>query len=191
MSNAKDEAVHRLAPLFRFVEKLAYAHGLNPQNAAAIFNAILEASTGKGLSDEDLAGMFGLSQAEIRKILRILYDNGLAKYRRGRHPQTGATRYFWYIDIQSINNIILARKKIVLARLRERLRYERENEFYYCPNHRERYTFDEAFYYQFTCPKCGAVLELYDNSERIKILEEYVRRLEEEIRRDEEKLRAR
>ena len=190
-NSKKGKSRDPMASLRKFIMIMAEKKRLNPQNAIAVFDAILQHSGGKGISDEELAAMFGFSQSEVRKILRILYDNGLAKYRRGRHPETGATRYFWYIDLSAVNVVLVSRKREVVRRLKEKLKYEEENEFYYCPNHPlKKYTFDEAFSLNFQCPKCGHVLEQVDNSARIEILREIIRRLEEEIKEDEARIRA-
>jgi len=167
---------------------------IDPNHAIKILDAILEASAKRGISDEEMAEKFGFSQSEIRKTLHILYDNGLIKFRRGRHPQHGATRYYWYMDLSVVNRVLLARKKAVLEKLKRRLEYERNNEFYYCRNPRtggiNKYTLDEAFAYNFECPETEEPMEPFDNSEHIRILEEYIRALEEEIAGDEAALQA-
>ncbi len=179
-----------LDSLDKYVALLAHRSKLNVENTRKVLKAILESGQ-RGISDEELSIKFGLSQSEIRRILRLLYNNGLAKYRRGKHPELGATRYYWFIDLGSINIVLLNRKKAVLAKLKKRLEYEKSTTFYYCPYHPERrYTLDEAFDYNFECPKCGAPLEEFDNRDRILVLEQTIRRLEEEIRQDEAKIRA-
>ncbi|MCE4628342.1 MAG: hypothetical protein F7C34_04250 [Desulfurococcales archaeon] len=198
MSNVNGQQSKPLEAFKKFVFLLAYRRRnidrVDPKHAVQVLEAILEASAKNGISDEELAQKFGYSQSEIRRILHILYDNGLAKFRRGRHPQHGATRYYWYIDLNQVNRVLLARKKEVLERLKRRLRYEEENEFYYCPSDTrtppKRYTFDEAFNLGFECPETGEPMELFDNTEYKEILRREIERLEEEIRRDEEALQS-
>ncbi len=180
-----------LESLYSFIMKLARRNGLDPEKAVTIFRLLLSRQDGKGLSDEDLAGKTGFKQAEIRGILRMFYALRLASYRRGRHPETGATRYYWYVDPASVNMALYWRKVQVLEKLKARLEYERSNNFYRCPVDGTRYTFEEAFEYEFTCPKCDSLLEEEDNSDIVSILEEVISRLEEEIRRDEKTLRSR
>jgi len=198
VSSAKD--IDPITSLKKFVLLLAYTRRnidrVNPRHAVNIFEAILEASNKGGISDEELAQQFKYSQSEIRRVLHILYDNGIAKFRRGKHPQHGATRYYWFIDISQVNRVLLARKKGVLERLKRRLEYEKNNEFYYCPSERrrngtvKRYTFDEAYNYGFICPETGEPMEMFDNERYIRFLESLIQSLEEEIKEDERALQG-
>lgn len=179
-----------LSVLDRFVRLAARRARLDEEVASIIFRKLLDNSE-KGLSDEDLEMQTGIRQGEIRRILRLFYELRLASYRRGRHPETGATRYYWRINIHTLNNVFLARKKAVLNNLRLKLEYEDGNTFYYCPNDGTRFTFDEAYEYNFQCPKCGAILEEYDQSGAKEYLAMLIKRLEASIARDEERLARR
>jgi len=181
----------RIEALYEFIRRLALKLGQDPEKAVTIFRMLLSRQDGKGLSDEDIAEQTGYKQAEIRNILRAFYQLRLASYRRGRHPQTGATRYYWFIDMASVNMSLYWRKVQVLEKLKAKLEYEKNNVFFVCPQDGSRYTFEEAFEFDFQCPKCSSVLEEEDNSDVIEVLEEEIRRLEEEIRRDEKILRSR
>jgi transcription initiation factor TFIIE subunit alpha len=170
--------------LEKFVRLAAKRARLDDEVASIIFRKLLD-SDEKGLSDEDLELQTGVRQGEIRRILRLFYDLRLASYRRGRHPETGATRYYWRINLGTLNSILLARKKAVLRNLKLKLEYERSNTFYYCPYDGTRFTFDEAYEYNFQCPKCGAILEEYNQPELREYLARLIKKLEESISRDE------
>ncbi len=188
MSNADSKA--KTEALYRFIKKLARKSNLNPENTVKIFTTLLSSTDGKGLSDEELSEHTGLRQGEIRNILRLFYSLRMVAYRRGRHPATGATRYYWYIDFSGINMSLYWRKIQVLERLRQRLEYEENNTFFRCPRDGARYTFEEAFEYEFTCPRCNSILVEEDNTKIKELLRRAIARLEEEIKRDEELLRA-
>jgi len=174
--------------LEELVYRLAYNKGLDPDKTIHILRLLSNNAGQKGLSDEDLEAITGYKQGEIRRILRLFYEIHIASYRRGRHPETGATRYYWRIDTETLNINLIRRKKAVLDKLRHRLKYEEGTTFYICPNDRTRYMFDEAFEYEFICPKCGALLEEDDNSLYVEVLKNTTRRLEEEITRDERRI---
>ncbi len=184
------ETKQRLESLLKFVELLAQKNRLDPEKALIIFKALLASSEDSGLSDEDISLKMGYKQSDVRRILRTFYAYKLARYRRGKHPETGATRFYWYVDINLLNTVLLWRKKMVLEKLKHRLKYEEENYFYRCPRDKTRYTFEEAYSYEFICPKCGSVLEEDDNTEIKEILKDYIRRLEEEIAEDEKRLQS-
>lgn len=170
------------------VRELAERNDVDPQKALHIFKLIVNPESSDGYSDEDLEALTGYKQAEIRRILRMLYDARIAQYRKGIHPSHGLPRYFWRVDSNTLNYSLLRRKKSVLAKLRERLEFEMSNEFYRCPGDGSRYTFKEAYESEFRCPRCGALLELEDNSTVVKALREAVERLEREIEEDERRV---
>ncbi|MEB3780454.1 MAG: transcription factor [Desulfurococcales archaeon] len=188
MSGEEKTNADYIRGLEMMIYRLSFKNEVDPEKAVRIFRLIASESRGRGLSDEDLESLTGYRQGEIRKILRMFYDLRIAGYRRGRHPETGATRYYWSIDSDSINVILVSRKKAVLQKLVQRLNYERENAFYVCPNDKTRYTFDEAFEYEFTCPKCGFLLEEDNNSKYIEVLENRIREIKKEIEEDEKKI---
>ncbi len=188
--NGDPNSRNRLRSLLVFVDLLARKNRLDPEKALTIFKALLASSEDSGLSDEDISLKMGYKQSDVRRVLRTFYMYKLARYRRGKHPETGATRFYWYIDVNLLNSVLLWRKKAVLEKLKYRLQYEEENYFYRCPRDKTRYTFEEAYNYEFICPKCGSVLEEEDNTEIKKILSEYIKRLEEEIIEDERKIQS-
>ncbi len=176
-----------LRSLELFVGKLAEANNIEPGKAVHIFKLIYDATPNGGLSDDDIESLTGYKQSEIRKVLRLLESYNLAVHRRRRHPEKEVSRYFWRIDGDTINIVLLNLKKKVLARLKERLQYEESKSFFICPEDGSRYTFEEAFNNNFTCPLCGALVE-EDSGRGAERLRRKIDTLEEEIRRDEKKI---
>jgi len=171
-----------------YVYLLAQKREIEPEKAVHIFRLIYEKSPSGGLSDEDLEHLTGYKQGEIRRILRLLHEARITVYKRGKHPKTEATRYYWRIDPENINVTLLNLKKRVLQKLRERLDVESTTTFYACPADGAKYTLEEAYLNDFTCPRCGMYLEQVDSTPRIEALQAAIRRLEEEIRRDEKRI---
>ena len=65
-----------------------------------------------------------------------------------------------------VDGFIETQKKKALERLRQRLDYEREHEFYSCDTPTcKKLTFEEAMEAFFKCPTCGKNLNLIDNAE--------------------------
>ena len=186
MSGEEDQK--KAEELRQLIRLLAVKSGVDEAMTDDLLDLLLTVNPEKGISDEEVEAMKGYKQADVRKVFRIFYDLHIASYRRGKHPETGATRYYWYLDPKDLNLALLRRKKLVLEKLKIRLEYERSNQFYVCPKDRTRYTFDYAFEYEFTCPKCGSLLVPDNNEAYVKALENRIRKLEEEIRQDEAKL---
>ncbi|MCE4617010.1 MAG: hypothetical protein F7C32_00265 [Desulfurococcales archaeon] len=160
---------------------------IDPDEAATIFITLYTKAGSKGLSDEQLSKMLGFRETMIRRVLNKLLENDLVRYRRGK-SEKGETRFFWYVNKNMLNSVLLARKKLALEKLKIRLQYEQENEFYYCPVCRIRYTFNQAYDYEFICPRCGTELVVDEDSElRAEILRRLIRELEREIMEDEKR----
>jgi len=161
---------------------------ITPEEAALIFRILYEKAETKGLSDEELEQITGMRETQIRRILLLLLENKLVTYQRGR-TKTGETRFFWRINKSTLNLVLLSRKKNVLEKLKTRYDFEEENEIYVCPKCGARYTFPEAFEYEFVCPRCGGELELDEDREiNLRILKRIIEKLEREIKQDEAQL---
>jgi len=130
--------------------------------------AVVRALGDRELSDEEIARRANLKEDLVRRALYKLYNNLLVRLRRVRDEETGRYKFFWSLNLEHIETIVRGWKKKILAKLEAKLKYEEENQFFWCgtPGCR-RYTFDEASDSFFRCPRCGQPLEFYDN-EKIK-----------------------
>ncbi|MHA1755089.1 MAG: transcription factor E [Candidatus Odinarchaeia archaeon] len=136
------------------------------------FEIVDKLSEDEEITDEELAEKTGLKLNIVRKVLYRLYDNHLATYRRIRDKNTGWFIYYWKLNLDKIYDLTKKRKELVLKRLEERLNFEKEHQFYYCPKDESiRLTFEEAMEASFKCPHCGELLQFKDNSNLIKVLE--------------------
>ncbi|AWS00610.1 transcription factor E [Metallosphaera hakonensis] len=136
------------------------------------------------LTDEEMANKLNVKVNEVRKKLYALADHGLVSYRRTRDKESGWYVYFWKANVDQINELLLARKREILNKLKARLEYESNNEFYICPEDKTKYTFEEAFENEFKCPKCGVQLTYYDSARVRELLEQKIKEIEEEIARE-------
>ncbi|MCX8196151.1 MAG: transcription initiation factor IIE subunit alpha [Acidilobaceae archaeon] len=174
----------------RFIERLAISNEVDPQKAKHVFRLVLEASFGndKGLSDVELEEITGYKQQDVRKILRMFAEAKMMISSKRKLPPQELVRYYWRVDIDSINLGLLKRKRAVVSKLKYRLEHEMSAEFYVCPLDGSRYSFSEAFDYEFSCPRCGAVLERNDNQKAVEELRRFIKELEQEIEEDERKI---
>ncbi len=155
---------------------------LTGKEAREVFKHLLE--QGKELTDEEISRNVNMRVNAVRKALYALSELGLISYRRVRDKNTGWYIYYWRVNIENIDSILITRKKEILKKLKERLEYEKGNTFFVCENEGIRYTFDEAFEHDFRCPRCGGNLIHIDNGEVVKVLEERIKILEEELKRE-------
>jgi len=153
-----------------------------------VFEALLRVN--REVQDEELASMSGLHVNEVRRILYRLSDHGFVTSRRVRDRETGYYIYFWRANIEYLPQILISRKKLVLAKLIARLRYEETYVFTCngCRGEFERYSFDDALSKDFKCPHCGAPLSPIDNAAVVKRLREMIEEVREGLERDEKRL---
>ncbi len=171
---------NNLSDLLNFIEEYV---GLSGRE---IFKLL--ASTTKELLDSEIIEKTGINEQEVRRALYELHNLGLVTYRKSRNPEDSKYIYFWRVDSSRINQVLLQRKKTVLNKLKERLRYEEDNTFFVCPIDGVRLTFDEAIENDFHCPRCGSELIAEDNEYVKQRLREIIRKLEEEVKREEKLL---
>jgi len=113
----------------------------------------------------------------VRKTLYKLYSGKLAQFRRIRDKSTGWFIYYWWHEFDLFDEILNDKKRLVEAKLRERLKFEETNYFFVCKNCQDsnlKYNFDSAFELNFKCPNCSGPLEAQDNQAMIQFLKEKI-----------------
>jgi transcription initiation factor TFIIE subunit alpha len=160
--------------LYLLVERLV------DHDARKVFETLYE--EGDELSEYDIIEKTGLRSSVVRRVLNLLAEKGFVVYRKQRHPEKGRLVFYWKINYEGLPGVIESRKRAALERLRALLENEEANQYYVCPLDGTRYTFDEALEYEFTCPRCGSILQPDEDRElRIEILRRYIEVLEAEI----------
>lgn len=143
---------------------------------------VKEMSDGREVTVENLALKTGIQVNKVRKILYKLYNRSLVTSKRFRDPETGWFIFQWKLQPELVEGFVQNTKQKVLRRLQSRLEYESANQFYHCGKDEcPRFSFDEAMEMVFHCPKCNAVLKLFDNKHVVDALEEKIRQIEGEL----------
>ncbi|MCS7386462.1 MAG: transcription factor E [archaeon GB-1867-005] len=157
---------------------IAVIEEIGGEDAVAVALALAEEYE---LTDEKIAEKTGIKLNSVRKILYTLFDNQLASYRRIRDKSTGWYIYLWRLNRDNIESLVNLKKQLVLEKLSQRLEYERNHIFFYCPKDGVRLTFENAVETSFKCPICDAPLQPHDNKEIISFLEKRVEALKKEL----------
>ena len=105
-----------------------------------------------------------------RNMLYRLYNNNLVSFTRKKDKKKGWYIYYWTFNQKRIKDLVNILKKRKLERLEERLEREKNNQFYICPNNCMRLDFEQSHDFNFRCPECGSLLNMEDNTEKIKKL---------------------
>lgn len=134
-------------------------------------------------TDEEIASATGLKINRVRKVLYELQSKSLIYAVRARDPKRDWYVYRWRVQPEGAEVFLATTKMRLLNRLRAKLEYEREHQFYHCGSATcPKRTFEEAVELMFVCPECGNRLEYYDNSELISAIEWKISQLEEELK---------
>jgi len=136
---------------------------------------------GTEITDKDLAAEMNLKDNEVRKKLYVLQEYGFVTYRKVRDKETGWYVYYWKANVESLNEIILQRKREVLNKLKMRLEGDSSQVYYVCPNDGYKVDFDAAMEQDFKCPKCGTPFEVYDSERFNSTLRTLIEKLGNEI----------
>jgi transcription initiation factor TFIIE subunit alpha len=134
-------------------------------------------------TDEEIASATGLKINRVRKVLYELQSRSLIYAIRVRDPKRDWYVYRWKVQPEGAEVFLATVKRRLLNRLKIKLEYEKEHQFYHCGSATcPKRTFEEAVELVFTCPECGNHLEYYDNSELLKAIEWKISQLEEELK---------
>lgn len=133
-------------------------------------------------TDETIANESEVKLNDVRKILYKLYDNTLVSSTRVRDMKTGWFLYYWQIQLDQLDAFIRSRKRRVLDRLKNRLKYEESHEFFKCEKCLSvRITFEEALDSAFKCTECGGTLVAVNKSRNVEFLKKRIKLVEDEL----------
>ncbi|MCP8321424.1 MAG: transcription factor [archaeon] len=139
-------------------------------------------------TDEEIASATGLKINTVRKALYDLFERSLISGIRVRDLKRGWFVYRWRAQRDQTDSFIEIQKKKSLERLKDRLIYESDHEFYHCGMLTcPKRTFEESIDVFFKCPNCGKILDLIDNSEVKKALDWKIKEITEEMKNVNEK----
>lgn len=145
----------------------------------------------KEITEDVIAEKLGFSKNMTRRLLYRLQNLNFVVYKRVKKKDTGWYYYYWKVNTDGLNLVMLEIKKTIIDKLKEKYSsLESEQGVYQCPSCGQEFGFDEAFNFEFTCPKCGVELVFKDKSIHKDILKEYIARLEEELGDEKRKLQS-
>ncbi|MBS7652860.1 MAG: transcription factor [Candidatus Bathyarchaeia archaeon] len=132
---------------------------------------------------EELSAKTGIQINNVRKLLYKLYNHSLVMSRRSRDKDTGWFIFQWRLQPELVDAYILGVKQKILKKLKTRLEYEQQHEFYHCGSSScPKVTFEEAMETVFKCLSCGKPLHPIDNTSSIDFLRKKIDELEKELK---------
>ena len=132
------------------------------------------------LSDERIASLLNANPADVRRVLQFLYRVRLIEttkeaidIERGRYDSK------WCLSQEFIKKVVRERIKEVLDKIAHYVKEISSTMVYVCPICFKRYTIDEAYEYNFECPRDGASLIQPDTNAEINFLSNLIKKIEE------------
>lgn len=118
---------------------------------------------------------------QARNLLYKISDQGLVSSIRKKDKKKGWYTYFWKIEI--MKSLEFLRDLIVkkIEQNNSQIKSRELKQFYFCEKCGTEYTEENALLHDFTCPECGSIFALKDNSKAIKDFRKNLERLEEEL----------
>ena len=158
---------------------ITVAKALGEEDAVKVIEILIDSEE---TTDDEIANKSSIRLNFVRKILYKLYDHSLVSLRRTRDPKTGWFMFHWKLQPDQLIGLILSQKRRILEKLEMRLKYEKNNQFYYCYTPEcKRVPFEEAVEFVFRCPTCGKSLEYFENEKNVQALTKKVEHLRTEI----------
>ncbi len=137
----------------------------------------------KNVSEFKLADNIKTEINLTRNMLYRLFDHNLVSFIRRKDKKKGWYIYYWTFNMKRIKYLVENLKKDRLEKLKERLKRENSGQFYACEDNCIRLDFEQATNFEFKCPECGKLLNLEDNTEKIKEIEKEIKDLTKELKK--------
>ncbi len=152
---------------------------LGGEEGVAIISVIKDVEE---ITVEELAERTGIQINDVRRILYRFYNHSLVTSRRFRDRETGWFIFQWRLQPELVEAFVTGMKQKILRKLRARLRYELDHQFYHCDKPTcPRVTFEDAMDTVFNCPVCGEPLRHVDNEQIVSFLEKKIEEIEGEL----------
>ncbi|MBT6995603.1 hypothetical protein HN865_04545 [Candidatus Woesearchaeota archaeon] len=114
----------------------------------------------------------------VRKTLYMLQDVNLVNSMRKKDKKKGWYIYYWTFDEIQAKTLITKMQEQRINNLRKRLDIEQNSEYYTCKKKCMRVTLERALENNFTCIECEKIVQVVDNSKKIKLIIEELEFLE-------------
>lgn len=156
------------------------------QNSAKIVDLLYEK---KNVNEFLIAKKLKLTINQTRNVLYRLADEGLVGFVRKKDSKKGGWyTYFWTLNTGKSLAKFRQRLEKDIENLKQQINTKRTATFFYCPNCNIEYTEESALVNEYTCPECGGILQLKDNTIEIANLEKEVERYGELLREVNEEI---
>lgn len=143
----------------------------------------------KNVNEFLIAKKLELTINQTRNMLYKLADQGLVRFVRKKDKKKGGWyTYFWTLKVKRSLELYQEQLEHEVNRLQNQINNRQAGRYYFCVNCHIEFNEENAMLAEYTCPECGEVLELKDNSEFIEMVKQEIGKHEKTLEHIKEEL---
>jgi len=135
----------------------------------------------KHVNEFNIAKKLDLTINQTRNILYKISDFGLVSSIRKKDKKKGWYTYFWKIEVLKSLEFLKASVEKRLEQIENQINSRETRTFYVCERCGLEFNEENAMQHEFSCPECGEVLTLKDNSKLLRELRKNQDKLKEKL----------
>lgn len=137
--------------------------------------------TKKHINEFAIAKKLNLTINQTRNILYKISDHGLVSSIRKKDKRKGWYTYFWKIETLKSLDFLREELQKKISNFEYQIKSRETKRFYICERCHIELTEENALLNNFTCPECGALLILKDNTKMINEMRRNLERLKKDL----------
>lgn len=118
---------------------------------------------------------------QTRNLLYRLSEHGLVSSTRKKDKKKGWYTYFWRLEALKTLEFLKEMTKKRVAQIEQQIQSRESKTFYICERCNIEYNEENALLQDFTCPECGGIFTIKDNTKLVKELRKNLERFQKEI----------
>jgi transcription initiation factor TFIIE subunit alpha len=142
----------------------------------------------KDVNEFKIADKLKMTINQARNILYKLYAQDIVSFIRKKDKGKGWYIYYWTLNSLKTVELFMKIKEKEMHDQQALLKSKENKRFYQCKGCAVEMTEETALHHDFSCPECGNLLELSDNSDKIKEIVKRISKIEQEMKTAEHEL---
>ncbi|MEM3405460.1 MAG: hypothetical protein QW117_00590 [Candidatus Pacearchaeota archaeon] len=143
----------------------------------------------KNVNEFLITKKLNLTINQVRNILYNLSNHRIVSFTRKKDNKKGWYTYYWTLDKKRCLEFLKKELEKEKNELINKLKSRETKRFYFCKTCVIDISEENALFNNFTCPECGNIYELKDNSFLINELKSLIEKKEKQIKNVEEEIK--
>ena len=143
----------------------------------------------KNVNEFLIAKKLKLTINQVRNILYQLSNHRLITFTRKKDNRRGWYTYYWTLNKKRSLEFLKQELEKEKQELINKLKSRETKRFYFCKTCVVDVSEENALSHDFTCPECGSIYELKDNTTMIRELKVFIEKKDKQIKTIEEEIK--